>query len=521
MSLPHAGGHGGVRPRHLLLLLASLAGVVMATWRLGVASTRGDEIYYRDAALDHLAGDWLANAQHPPLAKELMALSMGVLGDGTIPGRLPAATCAWLTGFVVAGLVWEVTGRTKGGVLAGVGAALLWWLLPFEPARMATLEAPLALFVALATWAWLRARVGWSSWWFLLGGAAVGLAVATKLTGALAVAGLLPVLLLGVRDRRDPAVLSRLDPRARRRLDRLATRPVRRTVTAVAVAAVGALAAWAVCYLPLGGDAFEAVRTSVTFQAEHAARGHARPVAGRAQLFPPWWSGWWYQAQHLGPVATTALWALAIAGAVRHRRRSTPVVATLAASALALAVSPLQLPHYQYVWWPTLLVLGAAAWVPAPGATAPRRAPWAPLVASALALALTLPVAGVAAQHVRGVLTIEVDDYRAAALLVERSVPEQTPVTVWAQMRAVRLGLPAQELSTRLPADANPAVLVVDLQWAQRKGLDLALWERCRSAQYDRQLLGAVVVYVRDDSVQADPSGGLPEGCEALPRQGG
>ena len=52
-------------------------------------------------------------------------------------------------------------------------------------------------------------------------------------------------------------------------------------------------------------------------------------------------------------------------------------------------------------------------------------APWAPRVASALALALTLPVAGVAAQHVRGVLTLEVDDYRAAALLVERSVPEQ------------------------------------------------------------------------------------------------
>lgn len=517
------GERAGVRPRHLLLLVASIAGVVMTTWRLGVASIRGDEVFYRAAALRYLEGDWLANAQHPPLAKELIALSLATLGDGAVAARLPSAISAWLTGFLVAGIVWQLTARTKGGVLAGVGGALLWWVLPFEPARMATLEAPLCLFVTAATYAWLRARSSHALGWFAAGGALVGLAVATKLTGALAAVGVVPALWHVLRGHRDLWAEAQLGPRARRRLDQARRSPLRLGLLAITVSIAAALTAWALPYLPLGADAVEAIRTAVTFQVEHARKGHPYPVAGQELRYPPWWSGWWFQADHLGLLATLALWTLAIVGALRHWRRAAPVTATLAVLAAAVAASPLQLPHYQYVWWPLLTVLAASAWATAAPTEARDRT--GGRVLSVGMTVLTLCVAGplvlAAGAHARQVIELDASDYRGAAAVVSETVAPDTPITVWAEPGAMRIVLPDQEMTRLLPRDANPRVLVVEPAWTARKeGLDVTLWESCRSAPYDRRTTGSLVVYVRDDSQPLTPRGSLAPGCEALPLAG-
>lgn len=473
------GRTADVRVRWGRLAVAGAGGAVLARWHLGVPSVRGDEVYYRRAALSLLDGDRLDIAQHPPLVKELMAVSMGLLGDGAVAMRLPAMVCAWLTGLVVAALVREVAGRTTWGALAGLAAALAWWTLPYGPTRTATLEGPLGLIVLLALWSWTRASTDHRRRWLVLGGACAGLAVATKLTGALVLAGVLPLLWSRWRG---------------------GGRPVR----ALAVVGVSCLVTWALAHLPMGSDAVEAVRTSVTFQLEHAETGHPHPVAGRDWVFPPWWSGWWYQAQVLGVPGTVALWVLAMTGALRHRRRAAVVTVTLVALAVATALAPLQLPHYQYAWWPPLVVLAALAPVPSPP-QAPRtgraataaRAGTAGRVVTAGALCLLVPLAVAAADHVTDVARLRPSDYRAAAPVVRSAVPSTTPITSWAEPGATRLVLPDQRLRTALPADGDPPVLLVEPEWARRHGYDLPRWERERTASYEEHVLGDVTVYVR------------------------
>jgi hypothetical protein len=66
----------------LLLVLIVVLAVFLALWRLDTASWNTGELIYREAGHRYLRGDYDYNREHPLLSKQLLGMSMAVLGDG-------------------------------------------------------------------------------------------------------------------------------------------------------------------------------------------------------------------------------------------------------------------------------------------------------------------------------------------------------------------------------------------------------------------------------------------------------
>lgn len=160
-----------------------------------------DETYYVTDARSHLAhGAEEGFAVHPPVGKWLIAAGIALVGDTPVGWRITAA--------VVGTLVVLLTYLIARRLLPAVGAAALAGLLAaFDgllvvQSRIAMLDVFLALFVVLGAWLLLIARDRGGPWW-ALPGVALGLAVATKWSGILAVgAAGLAVLGWAIADRR-------------------------------------------------------------------------------------------------------------------------------------------------------------------------------------------------------------------------------------------------------------------------------------------------------------------------------
>lgn len=485
-----------LRPRHLVLLVASIVGAFTCGWRLDVLHLRGDEIYYRAAAIDILHGEWLTNAQHPPLAKELMALSRLALGDTLVADRLPAALAAWSCGLVVALLVWRTGRPGPWSVTAGVVGGLLWWTLPFAPGRVATLESVTALLVVAAQLGWVHALTRTDPRWLLPGGVLTGFAAAGKLTGGIALLGMVPaVLLLGRRA------------------------GGRRVLPFALGATVLAILTWLLPFVPMEGDALTAMTTPVTFQLDHADAGHTVVIDGRIHEYAPWWATIHFFREALGAPAATGLLVAAGLGWARHPKVATPVAVTFLGYVAVISLSPVQLAHYHYVVWPLLVVLAVCSLAPSrpsrahlfPGS---RRVGISLTVAGALAL---LPTAPVAAAHVTDVATEEPTGLGLAKeLLAEEGVPRDAAVLTWADPRATRAALPEQHLTLRMPRGYNPRALIVSPSWVPRRPhMDLDLWRHCRSVAYDEHDLGGLTVLVRAEDLPSPSPRQAPE-CEAL-----
>ncbi|WP_432561419.1 glycosyltransferase family 39 protein [Kineococcus sp. SYSU DK003] len=421
-----------------LLLLAVFA----FGWRLGRATSTGDELVYRGAAAAYLRGDFSLNQEHPPLAKWLIALGHS-LGDGSlVDDRAPAAVCGVLTAAVLFAVA-----RRCGGFWTGAVAAGLWCALPLAPGvvpfhldRRATLEAPLLLFTALAVLAAQRVAEAprRDGRWVLLG-VAVGAATASKLTGAVVAVVALAVLF-----------------------------PLRRSLTGVVLAAVSALLVFVATYLPFGPVLPDALRYVVEFQLQHADDGAVQSVAGTLYRFPPWWSAWWFQSRYLGWLGVALLWGLAVLGATRWSRPAVrPVVVALAGFTVAVVASPLKLPQYHDVLVPPLVVLAAV------GLTQLARW-WLPgrIVAAAAAVALLV----VAVPHLAALARTGPDGYtRVAALLADRP----GTVVVWGDVPAFAASLPNRVVGTTVP-DCSAVALVVDPTVADRMpDADVAAWAAC------------------------------------------
>ncbi|MFG2603606.1 phospholipid carrier-dependent glycosyltransferase [Streptomyces sp. NPDC048514] len=224
-----------------------------------------DEPVYVATATDYLREHRLRyNPEHPPLGKLLIAAGVAVAGphydpsytgtqggvgrhllyeSGNDPGRLmlwarlPVITLTLLFGLVVLAFARALT-STAGGLLALA-------LYAFSPdviahGSLATLDLPAAGFVLTSAWLTWRARER-PGLYLPLAGAALGAAVATKMSALAAV----PVLLV-------PAVLSvRAARRRGKALPGFAGLPEGRGRTALAAvtgAAVVALAAVAVVW---------------------------------------------------------------------------------------------------------------------------------------------------------------------------------------------------------------------------------------------------------------------------------
>ncbi|WP_308220285.1 glycosyltransferase family 39 protein [Kineococcus sp. TRM81007] len=436
--------------RGVALLAVAAVALFAFCWRLGVETSSGDELVYRDTAAAYLRGDFTRNLEHPPLAKLLIAAGHAAGGGSLVADRAVPALCGVLTAVVLFAVA-----RRCAGFRAGVLAALLWSALPLAPGvvpahldRRATLEAPLLLFSACAVLAAQRvAQRPSPARWALLG-AAVGAATASKLTGAVTAVVVL-ALLWEERRRWRPALV--------------------RAVLAGAVSVVVFLAA----YLPFGADAPAAVRTVVLWQLDHADRGAVQSVAGEQYRFPPWWSPWWFQAQYLTWLGLVALWGTAAVGAVLTWWRAAvrPVVLLLVAFTAAVAMSPLKLPQYHDVLVPPLCALAAVGFT-----RLLRRRGVAGAVVGSVAAA---PLLVVAAGHLADVAATRPADYRLAAdLLRERGLAGPGgAVVVWGDAEALRRLLPGVEIATGTDVDCSAAALVVDPTVADRMtGADVAAW---------------------------------------------
>ena len=182
-------------PGQLLALVLLLALITRAAWLwLPQGSLIFDEAYYVNAArtilglpfhVGHYAGaaaGFDPNAEHPPLGKALMALSMAIFGDNGIGWRLPSV----LAGMVALAAVYGVVRATGETARLGLLAVTLFALdnLGLVHGRIGTLDM-LALAPMLVG-AWLGLRGHWG-----LAGVACAVATMVKLTGGFAVIALL------------------------------------------------------------------------------------------------------------------------------------------------------------------------------------------------------------------------------------------------------------------------------------------------------------------------------------------
>ena len=463
-------------------------GAFTTGWRLDAIHLRGDEIYYRQAAVDIVDGNWLTNAQHPPLVKELMAVSHQLVGDTVVADRLPAALAAWATGLVIGVLVWRIGRAGSWSTVAGVAAALLWWAMPFGPARTATLEGVMAFLVVTAQLAWVHALARRDPRWLLVGGAVTGLAAACKLTGGVALIGLIPAAALLLRPRGE-----------------------RRVLPFAGLAVVVAALAWLFPFAPMNGDAVAAMTTPVTFQLEHAQIGHPVLVAGQSYQHSPVWSSLWFFVDKLGPLAAGGLTLAALLGWLRHGWRATPVAVTLLGFVIAISLSPVQLSHYQYVWWPLLVVLAGCALAPGRGSISPIRAG----VVTLVAVIALVPLSVRAVAHVDEVARTSPTGLTLVPPIAHREVSADTAVVMWSDPWPTRTALPDQRLITTMPASLAPRALLVDTDWAARRdSTDLALWLDCRPVAYEEHDVGSMILFVR--TAEPHPAHELEPWCTPL-----
>lgn len=175
-------------PRDPLAWTLVLTGLfaLLAGWRLATPSILYfDEVHYVPAAREWLtfletgAGHF-RNREHPPLAKELIAAGMLVLGDNPLGWRIVPYLSGVLAFFAAVRTMWHAS-RERFATLAF--AVLLATGFPlFVQARIAMLDMVMVAALALAAWQFAAAiaRPEQGRWRLALTGTAIGLAMAAK-----------------------------------------------------------------------------------------------------------------------------------------------------------------------------------------------------------------------------------------------------------------------------------------------------------------------------------------------------
>lgn len=159
----------------------ALAFLVLCLVRLTIpAKPYFDEVHYLPAARALLDLSHLANPEHPPLGKELIALGIAVFGDGPFGWRIMPALMGALGLFAGMRALWFASlsrfATLAFGVLLATGFPL------FVQARIAMLDGIMASFVLVAAWMCAGAfrEHETARWRFAIAGAAIGCAMATK-----------------------------------------------------------------------------------------------------------------------------------------------------------------------------------------------------------------------------------------------------------------------------------------------------------------------------------------------------
>jgi dolichyl-phosphate-mannose--protein O-mannosyl transferase len=139
-----------------------------------------DEVHYLPAARALLNLSHLANPEHPPLGKELIALGIALFGDRPLGWRLVSALMGALGLSAAMRALWFTTLSRFGTIAFGILLATAFPL--FVHARIAMLDGIMAGFALVAAWMFAGAlrENETARWRFALAGAAIGCAMATK-----------------------------------------------------------------------------------------------------------------------------------------------------------------------------------------------------------------------------------------------------------------------------------------------------------------------------------------------------
>lgn len=175
------------RPRPLLIaILIGLAAEMLFLW--GIATPHiivFDELHYVPAARALIALSGPVNAEHPLVAKELIAAGMLLFGDNSLGWRFMSSLAASATLMSVFAIVWLLYRRVRPALMASIFVLLNFTL--YIQARIGMIDGFLAAFtvggIAATLWA-MRAPPGkaWPRW--VLASVLLGLAVATKWAAA-------------------------------------------------------------------------------------------------------------------------------------------------------------------------------------------------------------------------------------------------------------------------------------------------------------------------------------------------
>ncbi len=199
-AAPEPVPHHERDPLGWTLALTALFAVLIG-WRLTIPSQPYfDEVHYLPAARALLTQSHLANPEHPPLGKELIALGIALFGDRPLGWRIAPAVMGVLGLFTAMRALWFASASRHATLAFGVLLATSFPL--FVLARIAMLDAIMAGFVLAALWM-LAAAVRepeTARWRLAVAGAALGAAMAAK-WNAIPLAALPGLAFLAVRVR--------------------------------------------------------------------------------------------------------------------------------------------------------------------------------------------------------------------------------------------------------------------------------------------------------------------------------
>ncbi len=185
---PTHASHTPPHPRDPLAWCLALTGLfaLLAGWRLGIPSQPYfDEVHYLPAAREILSlfadgqGTY-RNREHPLLAKELIALGMGLFGDNPLGWRITSWLCAVLAYFAALRALWHVSQDRFATLVFAVLLATGFHL--FIHARIAMLDIVMVAALCVAAWQFAAAcaQPEQGRWRLALTGLAIGAALGAK-----------------------------------------------------------------------------------------------------------------------------------------------------------------------------------------------------------------------------------------------------------------------------------------------------------------------------------------------------
>lgn len=172
-----------IRKPRLVALLLALAAEAIFLFRLSVPTFLVfDEVHYVPAARAMLALSSPANIEHPPFAKELIAIAMALFGDTAFGWRFMSTLAGSATIAGVFALAHLLTGRVRAGLVAAACAMLGFTV--YVQARIAMLDTFMLAFLlwAIVLLGAAMRRRGRSAW--IVGAMLLGLATACKWAAA-------------------------------------------------------------------------------------------------------------------------------------------------------------------------------------------------------------------------------------------------------------------------------------------------------------------------------------------------